>query len=70
LMGLSYFMPLLEAVNALIKFAQGGWCIHMWFCNIYKDLPNKFLYGVFIHKVSTNVNISKCFQMWWKTIMP
>jgi hypothetical protein len=24
LMGLSYFMPLLEAVNALIKFAQGG----------------------------------------------
>jgi lipopolysaccharide/colanic/teichoic acid biosynthesis glycosyltransferase len=24
LVGLSYFMPLIEAVNALIKFAQGG----------------------------------------------
>jgi hypothetical protein len=29
LLGLSYLMPLLELMNAIIKFAQRGGCIHV-----------------------------------------
>jgi len=42
LMGLSYFMPLLEAVNVLIKFAQGGDVFICDFVTFIKICQTKF----------------------------
>jgi hypothetical protein len=47
LMGLSYFMPFLEALNALIKFVQGGDVFICDFVVAIKICQTNFLYCVF-----------------------
>ncbi len=70
LLGLFCLLPLLEAINALIKFAQGRDIFIYDFVEVVKIYQAK-LYMMYSNPSNNiNMNISKCFQMWKKIVLP
>jgi len=62
LMGLSCLLPLLESVNALIKFMQGRDDFIYDFVVVVKIYQtNLYIWCIQIHPIIINVNIFKCY---------